>query len=57
MQDGPKHTAGFGLEGGEVGFQLVAQSHPLIGLGNVAVLFGEGRDWINYFRQQIDEAP
>jgi hypothetical protein len=37
-----QQAAAVGFGGGDMGFQLVAQRHQLIDLGNDAVLFGEG---------------
>ena len=47
MQYGFQQAAAVGLGGGELGFQLVAQRHQFVHLGDDAVLFGEGwkGDW------------
>ena len=42
MEDGFEETAAFGLGGGELCFQLVAQHHQLIDFGDDALLFSEG---------------
>lgn len=41
MEDAFEEVAGFGLGGGELGFQLVAEGHQFIHFGDDAVLFGE----------------
>ena len=43
MQKSFEEEEAFGLGGGELGLQLVAQSHKFIDFGHDAVLFGEGR--------------
>lgn len=43
MEDGLQEPAAFGLGGGEVRLQTVAQPHQLVHLGDDAALFGEGR--------------
>ena len=45
MQHRLQQAGGLDLRGGEARFQLVAQGHQLIDLGDDAVLFGEGRKW------------
>ena len=45
MEDGFEEAAAFGLGGGELRFQPVAQGHQFIHLGDDAVLFGEGWKW------------
>ena len=42
MEDGFHEFLAFGLGGGELGFQLVAEGHEFIHFGDDAVLFGEG---------------
>lgn len=42
MQHGFEQAAAFGLGGGELRFQTVAQSHQFIHFGDDAMLFGEG---------------
>jgi hypothetical protein len=42
VEDGFEDAAGFGLGGGELGFEPVAEGQQLVDLGEDAVLFGEG---------------
>ena len=42
MKDGFEEAAAFGLGGGELRFQPVAQGHQLVRFGDDALLFGEG---------------
>ena len=44
MQHGFEQVAAVGFGGGKLGFQLVAQRHQFIDLGDDAVLFGEWRE-------------
>jgi len=41
-EEGVEEIVGFGLGGGELGFQLVAEGHEFFDFGNDAVWFGEG---------------
>lgn len=41
MEDGAQEFLGFGLGGGELSFQLVAESHQFIRFGDDAMLFGD----------------
>ena len=44
MENGFEKAAAFGLGGGELRFQPVAQGQQLVDFGDDAVLFGEGRE-------------
>ena len=41
VEDGFEEASGFGLGGGELGFEAVAEGHQLVDLGDDAVLFGD----------------
>ena len=45
LQDGFEEAAAFGLGGGELRFQPVAQGHQFVDFGDDAVLFGERWKW------------
>ena len=54
MEDGFEEAAGFGLGGGELGFEAVAEGHQLVDLGDDAVLLGEGWEGDAASSQRID---
>ena len=55
MKDGFEETAAFGLGGGELCFQPVAEGHQFIDFGDDAVLFFEGweRDFERLIRVEV----
>ncbi len=52
VQDGFEEAAAFGLGGGELRFQPVAEGHQFIDFGDDAVLFGEG--WERNHQARVD---
>ena len=55
VKNGFEEAAAFGLGGGELRFQPVAQSHQFFDFGNDALLFGKRRDW-DYNRPDFPHA-
>ena len=54
VEDGFEEPTAFGLVGGELRFEPVAQGHQLLHLCHDAVLFGEGREG-NWYPSKISK--